>query len=106
MQLTVSAKGCQAPPRLQERLERHLQFSLGRFGGHIGHVELRLDRSPVVPDHRCRITIMVRSLGKIESDAIDSDCERAALRAADRAARRIQYELPIRTEGVIPGVVG
>ena len=106
MHLTVLAKGCAPPPRLRERIERHLLFCLGRFGGHIGDAELRIYRSPSQPDHRCRLRIAVRSLGTIESDALDTDCERAALRAAERAARRIQYELPVRTEGVFPGVVG
>lgn len=106
MQMSVSVYGCEPPPKLQERLERQLQFALGRFGTQIGRVELHLDRSSTIPDHQCRLVVTVRSLGRIESDALDSDCERAALRATERAARRIQYELPIRTDGVIPGVVG
>lgn len=80
-------------------IERRLQFALGRFGGRVQRVLVRLEdlngpRGGL--DQRCHIEARVARHGVLVVDVRDTELEPAVSRAADRIGRRVRDELNAR----------
>jgi putative sigma-54 modulation protein len=83
----------------REYIERRLSFALGRFGGRIRRVMVRLEdmngpRGGL--DKRCHIEVRVPGRAVLVVDVRDVELEPAVSRAAERIARRVRDELTTR----------
>jgi len=101
MQIQIRALSQPVGGRLREYVERRLLFALGRFGGRVQRVLVRLEdlngpRGGL--DKRCQMEVRLAGRGVLVVDVRDSATEPAVSRAADRMARRVREELAARRE--------
>ncbi len=82
-------------------VERRLRFALGRFGGRVGHVEVRLTGDGPA-ETLCRISTEVLPFGRVAVEERDLDLFAAVDRATGRIGRLFGREL----ERVRDGRVG
>jgi putative sigma-54 modulation protein len=99
MRIHLRGLGDKLDSALAAYAERRLLFALGRFGGRIGRVNLRLEdtngpRGGV--DKRCHIELRLAGGGSLVVDMRDTAFEPAISRAADRMARRVRDHLAMR----------
>jgi hypothetical protein len=83
----------------RDYIERRLLFALGRFGGRIRRVMVRLEdmngpRGGL--DKRCHIEVRMPGRVVLVVDVRDVELEPAVSRAAERIARRVRDELTTR----------
>ncbi|MGE5111324.1 MAG: HPF/RaiA family ribosome-associated protein [Acidobacteriaceae bacterium] len=72
--------------------ERRLRFALGRFGGRVGHVTVRISEDGPT-QHRCRISAEVLPFGRVAVEETDPDLFAAIDRATGRIGRLFGREL-------------
>jgi putative sigma-54 modulation protein len=99
MRIHLRGIGDKLDSALAAYAERRLLFALGRFGGRIGRVTLRLEdtngpRGGV--DKRCHIELRLVGAGSLVVDTRDTAFEPAISRAADRMARRVREHLTMK----------
>ena len=73
-------------------VERRLRFTLGRFGGRLGSVTVRIGGDGPT-DKRCRISTEVLPFGRVAVEERDSDLFAAIDRATGRIGRMFGREL-------------
>lgn len=73
-------------------VERRLRFALGRFGGRVGHVTVRIGGDGPT-EHRCRIGTEVLPFGRVAVEETDPDLFAAIDRATGRIGRLFGREL-------------
>lgn len=73
-------------------VERRLRFALGRFGGRVGQVTVRLGTDGRA-DKRCRISAEVLPFGRVAVEESDPDLFAAVDRATGRIGRLFGREL-------------
>ncbi len=73
-------------------VERRLRFALGRFGGRVGHITVRIGGDGPA-EGRCRISTEVLPFGRVAVEESDSDLFAAIDRATGRIGRLFGREL-------------
>jgi putative sigma-54 modulation protein len=73
-------------------VERRVRFALGRFGGRVGKVEVRICADNPV-ENRCRISVEILPFGRIAVEECDSDLFAAIDHATGRVGRLFGREL-------------
>lgn len=73
-------------------VERRLRFALGRFGGRVGQVTVRVGEDGPAERH-CRISTEVLPFGRVAVDESDPDLFAAIDRATGRIGRLFGREL-------------
>ncbi len=96
MHLDIRGQNITLTPALLERVERRVQFAVGRFDGRVTRVSVRVadvngPRGGV--DKRCRIAVRVRPMGEIVVEDTHPDLYAAIDGAADRIGRSVQREI-------------
>jgi putative sigma-54 modulation protein len=86
MQLAMRSNGADLVEGFNSYVERRLRFALGRFGGRVGHVTVRVDADGRSAS-RCRISAEVLPFGHIEVEESDPDLFIAIDRATGRIGR-------------------
>lgn len=77
---------------LRSYIERRLRFALGRFGGRVGHLTVRIGADGKVAS-RCRISAEVLPFGRVAVEERDPDLFTAVDRATGRIGRLFGREL-------------
>jgi hypothetical protein len=83
----------------RDYIERRLLFALGRFGGRIRRVMVRLEDTNGPRgglDKRCHIEVRMPGRSVLVVDVRDVELESAVSRAAERIARRVRDDLSTR----------
>jgi ribosomal subunit interface protein len=92
MNLAIHVNDADLGEAFRNYIERRLRFALGRFGGRVGQVSLRLTADG--QNHtRCRVTTEVRPFGRVAVEEIDPDLFSAIDRATGRIGRLFGREL-------------
>lgn len=73
-------------------VERRLRFALGRFGGRVGEVTVRIEANGP-SESRCRISTEVLPFGRVAAEESDPDLFAAIDRATGRIGRLFGREL-------------
>jgi ribosome-associated translation inhibitor RaiA len=99
MQIEVRALNVRIDDSHRDFIERRLLFALGRFGGRIRRVLVRLEdvngpRGGL--DKRCHIDARLAGRGTLVVEVRDVELEPAISRAAERIGRRVRDELAAR----------
>lgn len=93
MALKIHASNVKLTDVLQDYINRHLQFALGRFGTRIRLVKVcieSLNSSKGGMDKRCTIEVSLVRLGKVTTEVTDTSIVKAVNRAADRIAHSVK----------------
>ena len=77
---------------VQSYIERRLRFALGRFGGRVGQVTVRIGANGPAK-RRCRISTEVLPFGRVAVEESDFDLFTAIDRATGRIGRLFGREL-------------
>ena len=96
MHLEIRGQNIVLTPALLERVERRVQFAVGRFDGRVTRVSVRVadvngPRGGI--DKRCRIAVRVRPAGEIVVEDTHPDLYkslRVAVRSRDRSAGSLE----------------
>lgn len=77
---------------LKTHVERRLRFALGRFGGRVGPVTVRISKKGPA-DNSCRISTDIKPFGRLSVEEVDPDLFAAIDRATGRIGRIFAREL-------------
>ena len=92
MQTIVRINDSELAEVFRSYVERRLRFALGRFGGRVGQVTVRVAGGGK-EDHRCRITAEILPFGRVAVEEADADLLVAVDRATGRIGRLFGREL-------------
>ena len=110
MRIHVRSRGFELTDALRAHAERRLLFALGRYGGRLQSVLLRIDdvNGPRGgADKRCQIVARLAPRGDVRVEELDGDLYAAISRAADRLDRAVARETERRREvGLYPETHG
>ncbi len=101
MRIHVRSRGFELTEALRAHAERRLLFALGRFGGRVQSVMLRIDDvngQRGGADKRCQIAARLAPWGEVRVEEMDGDLYAAISRAADRLDRAVARETERRRE--------
>ncbi|MBL8177960.1 MAG: HPF/RaiA family ribosome-associated protein [Bryobacterales bacterium] len=98
MRLHISGTGIAVTPELRRRIRRRIDFALGRFGGRIRTLSVRLrgeagSRGGI--DHHCEIRVDTGTTPIVVRDLQD-DVDSATALAVDKVQRALERQLPLR----------
>ena len=96
MRLEIRSQAIDIGQELRATIERRLRFVLGRFGTHIGSVQVHLadlngPRGGM--DKRCRIVVRLVRAGQVFVEDTDNDLGAVVDRATDRVGQSVSREL-------------
>lgn len=92
MQFAMHIHDTDLAQALRGYIERRLRFVLGRFGGQVGEVTVRI--APDGPGgHRCRVSAEAKPFGRVAAEETDCDLFAAVERATGRIGRLFGREL-------------
>ncbi len=77
---------------LKSYIERRLHFALGRYGGRVGHVTVRIGTEGPA-ETQCRISTEILPFGRVAVEESDPDLFAALDRATGRIGRLFGREL-------------
>jgi putative sigma-54 modulation protein len=92
MQVTMHINDADLVEGFNSYVERRLRFALGRFGGRLGHIAVRVGAEGRSAS-QCRITAELRPFGHVEVEESDPDLFTAIDRATGRIGRLFGREL-------------
>lgn len=99
MKLQISGTGIAVTPELRRRIRRRVNFALGRFGGGIKALSVRL-RGEAGPrgglDHHCEIRVKTAFTEPIVVRDLQEDVESATALAVDKVQRALERQLPMK----------
>jgi putative sigma-54 modulation protein len=101
MELEISAQKFRVSDRLQEHIERQLNFALGQFESWISGTAVHLEdvNGPKGGiDKQCRILVNLKGGKTLKVEDIDADFTIAVNRAADRLGQVVSREVDKRRE--------
>jgi len=96
MKLQLSGKGIALTPELRRRIRRRVDFALGRFGGRIKSLSVRLKGENGARgglDHHCEIRVEMGSDAPIVVRDLQEDMESATAMAVDKVQRAVERQL-------------
>ena len=105
MRLELRGRHLAVSSSLRQQAERRLGFALGRFGGLVERVALRVEdvngpRGGI--DKQCRVVVGLRRAGEVVVEAADGDVYVLIDRAAQRAGRAVRRRVERLRERVAP----
>ncbi len=105
MKIELRVRGLENVAVLREHIERRMQFALGRFGGEVGSVTVRVSdengpRGGV--DKRCHLTVRGPKVGTVVIDERHMAAEAAVDLAAGRAGRAVARMLERSRDRLVP----
>lgn len=92
MQTVVRINDSELVEVFKSYVERRIRFALGRFGGRVGQITVRV-MGAGREVHRCRITAEILPFGRVAVEEADSDLLLAIDRATGRIGRLFGREL-------------
>ncbi len=92
MHVAIHLNNADLAEAFQTYVERRLRFALGRFGGRVGQVRVRLGADGPT-ENRCRISTDVLPFGRVAVEETDPDLFTAIDRATGRIGRLFGREL-------------
>ncbi len=99
MKLQISGTGIAVTPELRRRIRRRVDFALGRFGGTIKVLSVRL-KGEAGPrgglDHLCEIRVETASHRPLVVRDLQDDVESATALAVDKVQRALERQLPMK----------
>ena len=96
MQLDIRRQGIDIDEASRDRLERRVEFALGRLGRHVSRVWVHLADDHGArggSDKRCRVLVRLQHLPDVLIDDRDSDLNVVIDRAVNRAGLTVRREL-------------
>ena len=96
MEVRTLAQNFKRDPVLEDHVERRLRLALGRFGGAIRRVIVRLEdlNGPFGrADYHCQVDVTLIPTGKLTVEATGIDADGAVYWAANQIERRVRCEL-------------
>ena len=96
MQLDIRRHGIDIDEASRDRLERRVEFALGRLGQHVSRVWVHLADDHGTrggSDKRCRVLVRLQHLPDVLIDDHDSDLNVVIDRAVNRAGLTVRREL-------------
>lgn len=97
MKLQISAKGLTVTQEMKRRIRRRVDFALGRFGGNIKLLSVRLkgEKGPRGGlDHQCEIRVERPAYPPLIVRDLQDDVDSATALAVDRVQRALERQLP------------
>ncbi len=92
MQVGMHINDADLAAALKSYVERRLHFALGRYGGRVGQVTVRIG-SEGPAETQCRISTEILPFGRVAVDESDPDLFAAVDRATGRIGRLFGREL-------------
>src|SRR5690348_1169536 len=95
MQMEIRVSKVDVSEAVQRYVARRLHFSLGRFAGRVGRLEVRITGSERLHGARnqCYIEVEIVPFGKVTVEESSSDMHIAIDRATSRIGRAFAHEL-------------
>lgn len=92
MQVAIHSYHTDLVGALKTYVDRRLRFALGRFGGRVGQVTVRICKQGP-SENSCRLSTELRPFGRLAVEEVDSDLFAAIDRATNRLGRVFAHEL-------------
>jgi putative sigma-54 modulation protein len=92
MQVAMHITDADLADAFKSYIDRRLRFALGRFGGRVGQVTVRIGADGRA-ESRCRISTEILPFGRVAVEEIDADLFAAVDRATGRIGRLFGREL-------------
>lgn len=92
MQVAIHINDADLGKAIKSYVDRRLRFALGRFGGHVGQIAVRIGGNGP-SESRCRISTEVLPFGRVAVEESDPDLFAAIDRATGRIGRLFGREL-------------